>query len=317
VSRRGSFWIGLSAGGVLLLAAGLRYERFLSLPILVNLVSDHAVVGIAAVGMTFVILAGGIDLSVGAVMSLSSVSIAVAIMHRQWPVPLAMAGGALLGAVLGAVMGCLVHFGRLKPFIVTLAGMFFARGLGFLIHLESIGIRHPAHAALASWGVPFGEEVFLPVPAVVFLGVVLVAGYVCRFTPFGRHVYAVGGREEAARLTGVPVGAVKVAVYGVSGLCSGLAGGVLTLYLSSGSHVEGIGLELDAIAAVVVGGTLLSGGVGGIPETVVGVLIVGLILTVITTYEGMASSGLTSVAIGGLLLVFVLLQKLLLRRVGR
>lgn len=296
---------------LLYVAAAVRYDGFFSLPVFINFLSNNAVLGIVAVGMTFVILSGGIDLSVGAVMSFASVLIGVLVMELHWNVYAAIAVALVCGTTLGAVMGALIHSTGIKPFIVTLAGMFFVRGLAFLIHLESIAISDPRHTALALFRV--GP---LPMTAVLFLGFVLVGWYVAVLTPFGREVYALGGGEEAALLMGLPVRRTKIAVYGVSGFCASFAGAALSFYLSSGSHLEGVGMELDAIATVVIGGTLLAGGVGSVFGTLIGVLMLGLILTSITTYEGMMSSGMTRVAIGALLLAFVLLQKVLTRRAG-
>jgi simple sugar transport system permease protein len=301
---------GVFAYLVLYAIAAVRYDGFLSLPVFINFLSNNAVLGIVAVGMTFVILSGGIDLSVGAVMSFSSVLIGVLVMKYQWNILAAIGVALACGTALGAVMGAIIHGTGIKPFIVTLAGMFFVRGLAFIIHLESIAISDPGHTAIAVTRV--GP---LPITAVLFLLFVAVGWYVAVLTPFGRNVYALGGGEEASLLMGLPVQRTKVAVYAVSGFCASFAGAVLTFYLSSGSHLEGVGLELDAIATVVIGGTLLAGGVGSVFGTLVGVLMLGLILTSITTYEGMYSSGMTRVAIGGLLLAFVLLQKTLTRRV--
>jgi simple sugar transport system permease protein len=299
--------------------ASIRYdeEGFLSFGVLINFLVDNSVLGIVAVGMTFVILSGGIDLSVGAAMSLASVVVGVLIMDYHWPPLLAMPAALALGTLLGAAMGCVIHFAGIKPFIVTLAGMFFARGLGFLIHLESVSIEHPRHIDLQMACIPLWSDQFLPITAVVFLLAVLAGAYLARFTAFGRAVYAIGGNEEAALLMGLPIARTKIGVYALSGFCAALGGVVLTLYLSSGSHSERIALELDAIASVGVGGTLLTGGVGSIFGTLVGVLIIGIVVTVITTYEGGFSSGLTKVAIGGLLLLFVLLQRLLTRHSHR
>lgn len=291
--------------------ASVRYDGFFSLPVFINFFVNNAVLGIVAVGMTFVILSGGIDLSVGAVMSFSSVLIGVLIMDFHWPPLLAIAAAVACGTALGAVMGAVIHATDIKPFIVTLAGMFFARGLAFIIHLESIAIMDARHSAIAS--LRLGP---LPLTALVFLAFVAAGWYVSVYTPFGRNIYALGGSEEAALLMGLPVRRTKIAVYAVSGFCSACAGAVLTFYLSSGNHLEGVGMELDAIAAVVIGGTLLSGGVGSVLGTLIGVLMLGLILTSVTTYEGMLSSGLTRVAIGLLLLAFVLMQKLLSRRMS-
>ncbi|WP_224363279.1 ABC transporter permease subunit [Hyalangium versicolor] len=301
---------GVLAYVLLYAIAAVRYDGFFSLPVFINFLSNNAVLGIVAVGMTFVILSGGIDLSVGAVMSFSSVLIGVLIMDHHWHVLAAIGASVLAGTVLGAVMGAVIHSTSIKPFIVTLAGMFFVRGLAFIIHLESIAISDPRHTAIAI--TRLGP---LPMTAILLLLFVLVGWYVAVFTPFGRNVYALGGGEEASLLMGLPVRRTKIAVYALSGFCASFAGAALTFYLSSGSHLEGVGMELDAIATVVIGGTLLAGGVGSVFGTLVGVLMLGLILTSITTYEGMTSSGMTRVAIGGLLLMFVLLQKLLMRRV--
>jgi simple sugar transport system permease protein len=153
----------------------------------------------------------------------------------------------------------------------------------------------------------------LSLPAIVLLAGMLVAAYVLRRTAFGRNVYAIGGESDASRLLGLPVARTRVAVYAISGFCAALSGFLLTVYLSSGSHIEGVGLELDAIAAVVVGGTLLTGGVGSVFGTLLGVLIIGIVVEVITTYEGGFSSGFSRVATGGLLLVFVLIQRIMAR----
>ena len=290
--------------------AAARYDGFLSLPIFINFLSNNAVLGIVAVGMTFVILSGGIALSVGAVMSFSSVLIGVLIMEHHWSVFAAIGAALVCGTLLGAVMGYVIQTTGIKPFIVTLAGMFFVRGLVLRIHLESIAISEPRHTALA-----ITRLGGLPITALLFLAFVAVGWYVAVLTPFGRNVYALGGGEEAALLMGLPVASTRMGVYAVSGFCAAFGGAALTFYLSSGSHLEGVGMELDAIATVVIGGTLLTGGVGSVFGTLIGVLMLGLILTAITTYEGMMSSGMTRVAIGSLLLAFVLLQKVLTRRV--
>ena len=297
-------------------AASVYYadRNFFTLDVFLNFLRGSAVLGIIAVGETLVILAGGIDLAVGAVMSLSSVVIGVLVMEAGLPPAVAIPAAVALSACLGLAMGAIIHYVDIKPFIVTLAGMFFARGLGFIIHLESISIEHPAYTRLVSLGLPLGGGHTLALTAVIFLAVVAVAIYVTRYTSFGRNVFALGGSEEAAVLMGLPVGRTKMLVYTASGLCAGLAGAVLTFDQSSGTHGAGVGMELDAIAAVVVGGTLLTGGVGSIVGTLVGVLTIGLLREVIVNYVGNLNSGMTSLAIGVLLLLFVLLQRVLTRR---
>ncbi len=293
--------------------AAIRYydDGFVSTRVILNLLNDNAVLGVVAVGMTFVILSGGIDLSVGAMMGLASIVIAVLVTKAGWHPLAAMIVGVGLTTTLGALMGGLIHVTGIKPFIVTLAGMFFARGLGFCIHLESLGITAPTHQTLAATRISLGSAGSLRLPAILFLGFVLVGTYVATMTRFGRGIHALGGSEEASRLMGIRPGRLRVALYALSGLCSGSAGALLTLYLSAGNHLEGVGLELDAIAAVVVGGTLLTGGVGSVIGTLVGVLIIGVILTIVT-FEPDFSAGLTRVVIGGLLLIFVLIQRTLI-----
>ena len=301
---------------VLYAAASVYYadRNFFTLDVFLNFLRGSAVLGIIAMGETLVILAGGIDLAVGAVMSLSSVVIGVLVMEAGLPPAVAIPAAVALGGAIGLAMGAIIHYVDIKPFIVTLAGMFFARGLGFIIHLESISIEHPAYTRLVSLGLPLGGGHTLALTAVIFLAVVAVAIYVTRYTSFGRNVFALGGSEEAAVLMGLPVGRTKMLVYTASGLCAGLAGAVLTFDQSSGTHGAGVGMELDAIAAVVVGGTLLTGGVGSIVGTLVGVLTIGLLREVIVNYVGNLNSGMTSLAIGLLLLLFVLLQRFMTRR---
>lgn len=301
---------------LLLGGAAVRYDGFLSLATLVNLLGDNSFLGIAAVGLTLVILSGGIDLSVGAVMGLATVLIGALMMDHDWPAPLAMLAAVGAGAGIGAGSGCLIHFGGLKPFIATLAAMFVARGLAFLITLESMTIDDELHTRWATFALPAGGGAYLPLTAIAFLCVAAAGTFVLVLRPLGRYCYALGGNEEAARLMGVPVGRTKVCVYGLSGGCAALAGCVLTLYAPSGDPTAGIGMELDAIASVVIGGTLLTGGVGSVPGTVIGVLTIGLIVTIVKNNESL-SSGMTKVAIGGLLLGFVGLQRGLARWGGQ
>jgi simple sugar transport system permease protein len=288
---------------ILYFAAGVRFHGFMSIGVFKNFLSDNSFLGIASIGMTFVILSGGIDLSVGAIVGLSSVLIAMMMeMHHINPV-LSVATVLAVGVGLGTGMGLLIQLFALPPFLVTLAGMFFARGLGLVLHPESITINS-YDAMLAHWNLP------LPLTAVIYLGMFVVALVIAHFTKFGRNVYAIGGNEQSAILMGLPVAKTKVGVYAFSGFCSALAGIVYTLYSPSGYARAADGLELDAIAAVVIGGTLLSGGVGFVAGTFLGVLIFGIIQSAII-FEGTLSSWWTRIAVGMLLLVFILLQKLL------
>jgi ribose/xylose/arabinose/galactoside ABC-type transport system permease subunit len=289
---------------LLYVAAGLYFDRFFTSRVFVNFFKNNAVLGIAAAGLTFVILSGGIDLSVGAMIAFTSVIIAVLVERRGvHPLP-AMAVALAAGAAFGAVMGCLIAFYKLPPFLVTLAGMFLARGLALVVNRESIGINHRFYAALRDFNFNYFH-----IPATVFVAVIAVGMYVARYTRFGRNVYAIGGNENSAVLMGLPVRLTKVAVYALSGFCSALAGVVFTIAQSQGYAQTAVGLELDAIAAVVIGGTLLTGGIGSVFGTLLGVLILGIIQTAITFQN--FNSWWTKIAIGGLLLAFILLQKAL------
>ncbi len=297
---------------LLYIAASIHYAHFFSVDVFVNFFTDNAVLGIAAIGMTFVIISGGIDLSVGSLVGLVSILMAIFIEKNHWPPALAALGCLLCGVIFGWVMGWFIQRFALPPFLVTLAGMFFARGLGFVLQIESIPISHPLFAKFGEWRLKAGA-VEVPATALAFLAVLLLGLLLAHRTAFGRNVYALGGNEQSSLLMGLPVGKTKIRVYALSGFCSAAAGIVYTLYTSSGNPTAGSGLELDAIAAVVIGGTLLTGGVGLVLGTLIGVLISGIIQTIIT-FQGTLSSWWTKMAIGFLLLLFILLQKLLQRR---
>ena len=286
------------------------YTGFFSLRVFTNLFIDNAFVGVIAIGMTFVIISGGIDLSVGSVVAFVGVMIATLIhVHHIHPVP--VIGLALLfGAVFGFSMGCLIHFFKLPPFLVTLVGMFLARGLAFLVSLNSIPIKHPFFDNLVDFGIPLGFRAWLPSTGIVFIIVLLIGIYISHFTKFGRYTYALGGSEQSAILMGLPVGRTKVMIYTLNGTLCALAGVVYSMYTMSGYPLACVGLELDVIAAVVIGGTLLTGGAGYVGGTLIGILILGLIQTFIT-FQGTLSSWWTKIVIGVLLFIFILLQRYL------
>jgi len=284
------------------------YDAFLAPQVFLNLAIDNAFLCIVAIGMTFVILTGGIDLSVGSLLALTTM-VAASLVERAhlspWIVmPLVVAGGGLFGAA----QGFLIHRYRLQPFIVTLAGMFVARGLCYLIDTESIPINDPVLVSLAQLRIPVGGDNSLSTGAVVAIVTVLLAAWLAHSTRFGRTVYAIGGNAKSATLMGLPVGRTLVQVYAFSGACAALAGLVMSIYMLSGYSLHAVGLELDAIAAVVIGGTLLTGGVGYVAGTVVGVLILGIIQTLVI-FNGSLSSWWTKIVIGLLLFVFCLAQR--------
>jgi ribose/xylose/arabinose/galactoside ABC-type transport system permease subunit len=286
----------------------LRYDGFLSPQVFLNLLIDNAFLCVVAVGMTFVILSGGIDLSVGAVIALTTM-ISAALLDAGWNPYATMALVLVLGAAFGALQGLLIQQFQLAPFIVTLAGMFLARGCCYLISTESIPIDDPTYSSIAQARIPVGFDASLTVGAVIALAVVLAAMRIAHSTEFGRTVYAIGGGEPSARLMGLSVASAKVGVYLLSGFCAALGGVVMTFYMLSGYSLHAVGLELDAIAAVVIGGTLLAGGVGYVAGTLFGVLILGIIQTLIA-FDGTLSSWWTRIVVGVLLLLFCLLQRL-------
>ena len=294
---------------LLFLFASLRYKGFLKLPYFIGFVSDDASLGIAAIGLTFVILTGGIDLSVGSVIGLTSISLALLVeTHHMSPaiaIPLVLTGGI----VFGALMGCLIQFYALPPFLVTLAGMFLVRGLAFVFNQESIQLTQHLTDFNSVLKLPIANTA-VPGTTLIYLLIFLAALILAQFTKFGRNVYALGGNEQSMMLMGLPVGQTKIGVYVISSFCSTLAGVVHVLYNVKGDPTAGTGLELDAIAAVVIGGTLLSGGVGYLAGTIVGVLILSIIQAIIN-FEGTLNSWWTRIAIGMLLLLFILLQKLI------
>ncbi len=289
-----------------------RYDNFFSLQVLLNLFIDNAYLIVLAVGMTFVIITGGIDLSVGSVVALSGV-VAAKLLSVGWgPVPV-MGLVLLMGLSLGLAMGAIIHYLELQPFVVTLAGLFLARGLCYVISVESIPIRDPLFTAIAQGTVPLPGDSYVSPSVVIALLVVVAGAYLLHSTRFGRTVYAVGGNQQSAVLMGLRVGRTKVAVYAISGLCSAIGGLFFAFYSLSGYSLSAVGTELDAIAATVIGGTLLSGGVGLVVGSLLGVLVLGLIQTFIS-FEGTLSSWWTRIVIGALLLVFVVLQRFLVRR---
>jgi len=284
------------------------FSNFGSLRVLVNLIGDNAFLGVAAVGATFVILSGGIDLSVGAVVAFTSILIA-SLLDRGTDPFLAITFSLLVGATFGATMGVIIQTFQLPAFLITLAGMFFARGMGFLIHPQSLAITHPFFLQTISerLSLSLNEKISLPFTATCFAIVLLGALFTAHYTRFGRYIYALGGDEQSATLMGLPVSRTKVLTYTLSGFCSALAGVVYTFYTQSGDPASCVGLELDAIASVVIGGTLLSGGVGFMAGTAMGVLILGLIQTLIT-FKGDLNTWWTRIVVGLLVLTFILLQ---------
>jgi len=262
--------VGLIVVSVLMAFAS---DNFFTVNNILNVLRQVSVVGILAVGMTFVILTGGIDLSVGAVMALSGTIAAGLMVNMGLPGGVGLAAALLVGLGLGLFNGVLVAWGKMPAIIVTLATMGMARGLG-LIYSGGYPI-----SGLPSWVSWFGvgRIGIIPVPVIIMLVVYALAWVLLQRTPFGRHVYAIGGNETAARLSGVRTRMVKLAVFAISGVTASLAAIVLTGRLMSGQPNAGVGFELDAIAAVVLGGTAIAGGRGLILGTLIGAVLLGIL----------------------------------------
>jgi ribose/xylose/arabinose/galactoside ABC-type transport system permease subunit len=273
---RGWERIGVLAALVLLvIAASLLSQRFLTIPNLLNVLRQVSIVGILAIGMTFVILTRGIDLSVGSILGVAVVLFAGSMDSRGMAVAIPLGMGA--AALTGLVNGLGVAYAGLPAFIMTLGMLSFVRGLAFIYSGGTpIPINDERFYALGN-----GYLAGIPIPALILLAALVASGFVLQLTPFGRSIYAIGSNEEAARLSGVPVRSYKTCVYMISGALSGLAGLVYASQLSIGTPIAGQGYELDAIAAVVVGGTSLFGGKGSVAGTFIGTLIIGVLANIL------------------------------------
>jgi galactofuranose transport system permease protein len=289
-------------------AGSLAFDRFFSLQVFLNLFIDNAFLAVTAIGMTFVIITGGIDLSVGSVIALTTMVSASLVQRLGFSPGIVIPLVLLMGSLFGLIQGAVIHYFQLQSFIVTLAGMFLARGLCYVISIDSISITNPTYTSISTFRIPLPFDTSITVSVVIALVVLAAAVYVAHYTLFGRTIYAIGGSEQSAILMGLPVARTKILVYTLNGFCSALAGVVFTFYMLSGYGLHAQGMEMDAIAAAVIGGTLLNGGAGTVVGTMFGVLIYGTIQTIIT-FQGTLSSWWTKIFIGALLLIFCLLQR--------
>ncbi|MEK5498972.1 ribose ABC transporter permease RbsC [Bacillus sp. FSL M8-0077] len=271
---------------------------------ILNLLRQISINALIAFGMTFVILTGGIDLSVGAILALSSALTAGFIVSGLDPI-LAIIVGCIIGAILGMINGLLITKGKMAPFIATLATMTIFRGLT-LVYTDG----NPITGLGSNYAFQlFGRGYFLgiPVPAITMLLTFIVLWVLLHKTPFGRRTYAIGGNEKAALISGIKVPRVKIMIYSLAGFMSALAGAILTSRLNSAQPTAGTSYELDAIAAVVLGGTSLSGGRGRIVGTLIGVLIIGVLNNGMNLLG--VSSFYQSVVKGIVILIAVLLDR--------
>ncbi|MCE9872199.1 sugar ABC transporter permease YjfF [Hafnia alvei] len=287
-----------------------QFPGFATTRVICNILTDNAFLGIVAVGMTFVILSGGIDLSVGSVIAFTGVFLARMIGDYHMSPLVAFPLVLVMGCGFGAFMGWLIDALKIPAFIITLAGMFFLRGASYLVSEESLPIDHPIYTTLSSlaWKIPGGGR--LSAMALLMLAVVVLGIFLANRTRFGNQVYAIGGNATSANLMGISTRSTTIRIYMLSTGLATSAGIVFSIYTSAGYALAGMGVELDAIASVVIGGTLLSGGVGTVLGTLFGVAIQGLIQTYIN-FDGTLSSWWTKIAIGILLFAFIGLQRLL------
>ncbi len=259
---------------LLVLVSSLISDSFFTVRNIYNVLSQAAIIGIIAIGQTYVILTQGIDLSVGAILALSLIFIAG--LMGPFGVVLAMLVGIVVSVLAGLINGLGITYGKLPPFIMTLGLLSVARGIIF-IYSGGTPIPILNNAVYSISGTPLG----VPNEIIIYFGLVFIFGFILYKTPFGRSLYAIGSNEEAAQLSGVPVTRYKMITYMISGLCAGLASIIFASRMGVGTPVAGQGLNLDSIAAVVIGGTALSGGKGTLIGTVIGTLIIGVLSNIL------------------------------------
>ncbi|HRZ90238.1 MAG TPA: sugar ABC transporter permease YjfF, partial [Spirochaetia bacterium] len=245
---------------------------------------------------------------VGSMLALSTMLSSFLLERAGWKPGQVIPTVLAVGLALGAFMGYMIHAFSLPPFIVTLAGLYLARGLCYVVSIDAIGIKNEFWQGMANARIPAEAANSVSPSVIIALAVVAAGGFILRSTKFGRTIYAIGGNEQSAVLMGLPVARTKVGIYAISGFCSALSGIVFSFYTLAGYALNGRGMEMDAIATVVIGGTLLTGGVGGVVGTVFGVLVYGTI-QVLIMFQGTLNSWWTRIAIGFLVFLFCLLQR--------
>ncbi len=301
-------WISLA---ILCLALGILSPNFLTVSNLLNVAQQTTINAIIAVGMTCVIIMSGIDLSVGSILAFSGILMAMALKaEHPWPLPLALAVGLLSGSALGAINGLLVTVGKLPPFIATLGMMSVARGAALVV---------AGGKPISGFGDSFrflanGQLLAVPMPVLTMIAIYALAHWGLTRTRLGVYIYAIGGNETAARLSGINVGLQKIIVYALCGLLSALASVIVSARLDSAQPTAGGMYELDAIAATVIGGTSLMGGTGNVLGTLVGALIMGVLRNGLNLLD--VSSYLQQCVIGSAIILAVLLDMALKRRKG-
>jgi len=300
---------------LLIVFGALRYDHFLGAYNVLSVLRYNSMFALSSLGMCFVIMGAGIDLSVGTTAACASVVSALLSPYGLVP---GLLGGLGAGLAVGVINGFMVTRMNIQPFIATLSGMLAASGSGLLLaHNQSVSVSYDNDFTWLGQGDLLG----FPVPAWIAAAAYVYGSVVLNYTSFGRYVLSIGGNEEAARLMGLPVGRVKFLTYVQSGVFAGLAGVILAAQFGAGQPAEGVGWELFSIAAVVVGGTLLSGGVGSVATTLAGVLLLGLIFNVLNFENGLGWISLSaywqSVVRGVFLMVVVMASSGAARRAIR
>ncbi len=312
VVRHGALLLTLVIFLSVYFVGGRLYPAMQKPQVFFNLFINDSSLLLVSIGMTMVILSGGggIDLSVGGVIALVSTASAALLRGGASPfivLPLMI----VLGVALGGLMGWMIQSLKVQPFIATLMGLFFTRGMAYIISLTSVTITNDVYRtfALTPIHIPFISRAYIYPTTLVGPIMLIVAIYLSFFTRFGRTIYAMGNNEQSALLMGLPVARTKILVYAFSGLCSALAGIVFSMSLLAGYGQFATGMELDAIASVVIGGTSLSGGVGNVIGTLFGVLIHGTIVSILQ-FNGTLSSWWTRIGVGVLTLIAIGIQSI-------
>ena len=298
---------------VVMFAAGANiYDRFGQISTVMNLFNDNAYLIVVAVGMTFVLLTGGIDISVASTLAFTGVFSAF-LLDKGWSAFVVIPLVLTIGTFVGFLQGYAIHTFQIAPFLVTLAGQFLMRGMCAVISTVSIPINDEFYKAAAlgkiSWKMSSGGTAKLYYYVFIALAVLVIAWFVLKYTRFGRAVYAVGSSEQSAQYMGLNVSGVKIGVYAISGFCAALGGVLFSFYTLAGYSLQNMGLELDAISSAVIGGTLLTGGVGTVIGSMIGVLIQGIIQTLVT-YQNL-NTWWTKVTVAAILCFFILIQRII------
>jgi simple sugar transport system permease protein len=291
----------------LFITGGLLYNNFFSTLVLGHLLADNAFLIVAAIGVTFVIISGGIDLSIGSMIGFVGVVMAN-LDAAGWNPIVVIVLVLAFGVLYGAFQGFIIDFCEIQPFIVTLAGLFLLRGACFMVNLDSVPIRNGFVKWFNNIYVDLPGNGFLTGGALVMLFMLGVAIVIAHFTRFGTNVYAMGGDRTSAELMGVPMRRTTVMIYALGGGFSAVAGVIYAMNTSSGYPLAGSTLELSAIAAAVLGGTMLTGGVGMVAGTLLGGMILALISTIII-FNGSLNGAWILISTGFLLFVFIVIQR--------